>query len=498
MAHMLRLPKLLAGILPLLIPAGSAAQDGVARTESAENFELVAHDPLQARQTYQIEPHQQGDRWYLYLGHLRGAEHNPQTGQVEQNGVSVVDVTDPQKPSYVRHIPPTPSTRTDASEIEKSGGQHLQACSGDELPGGIAGRHYLLRNQGWVGHEVLDVTDPANPIVVVQVSQTGHTRHGVLTTHKNFWDCATGEAYLVSTIEGWSGQALQIFDLADPTSPRHIRDFGLDGMQAGRTFSREGEEGYSLHEPTVYRDRVYLAYGTDLTGTVQILDRDKLIHGDSDADDPFGTSADALAYPQIARLDMPDFWGAHSAKPILDVPIPDFARNKEGAVRDFLFVTSEGIDFLCETPRHLSFFIDITDEQHPWPVSNYQVPATPENKGDPDFCERGVFGPHGPHASHNPIYEGKVLFLAYFTGGVRAIDMRDPFKPVEAGHFIAEATANSRVIYPPDAGPEVVAWPVANTVEVDERGEYVFMADRPHNGLYILRITGELAEIVED
>ena len=208
-----------------------------------------------------------------------------------------------------------------------------------------------------------------------------------------------------------------------------------------------------------------------------------------------GYSAENFAYPEISRLDMPDFWGAHSAKPILDVPIADYAQNETGARRDFLFVTSEGIDFLCHTPRHISFFLDITDVEHPWPVSNYQVPALPQHEGDPNFCERGVFGPHGPHASHNPLYEGRLLFLAYFTGGVRAIDMRDPFHPVEAGHFIAEATPNSRVIYPPDAGPEVVAWPVANTVEIDERGGYVFMADRPHNGLFVLRLTGELAEI---
>ena len=489
---------LFAGVLAITAPARAEDEHFEARAESAENFALVAHDPLQARQTYQIVQHQQGDRWYLYLGHLRGAELNSQNGEVEQNGVSVVDVTDPENPAYIRHIPPTPAPWSDASEEERSGGQHVQLCSGDQLPGGISGHHYMLRNQAWVGHEVLDVTDSANPFLVAQVARTGRSRHGSLTTHKNFWDCETGEAYLVSTLEGWSGQALQIVDLADPAHPRHIRDFGLDGMQAGSTFPRESEEGYSLHEPTVLGDRVYLAYGTDRTGTVQILDRDKLIHGDPSADDPFALTAEAFAYSQIARLDMPDFWGAHSAKPVLQVPIADYANDRQGARRNFLFVTSEGIDFLCSTYRHLSFFIDITDEAHPWPVSTYQVPAKPVQAGDPDFCERGVFGPHGPHASHNPLYEGKVIFLAYFTGGVRAIDMRDPFNPVEVGHFISEATPNSRVIYPPDAGPEVIAWPVANTVEIDERGQFLFMADRPHNGLFILRLTGSLADLVSE
>ncbi len=242
-------------------------------------------------------------------------------------------------------------------------------------------------------------------------------------------------------------------------------------------------------------NRVYLAYGTNHDGIIEIIDRAKLLHGDPAAADPFAPTPAALAYPVISRLDMPAYWGGHTAKPILGVPIPDYARDAKGARRDFLFVTSEGIDFRCSSVRHLAFFVDITDERHPWPVSNFQVPATPAHEGDPDFCERGVFGPHSPQASHNPLYEGKLLFLAYFTGGVRVIDMRDPFAPVEVGHFIARATANSRVIWPPDPPPDAIPWPVANTVEVDERGGYVYLADRPHNGLFVLATTGRVREI---
>jgi hypothetical protein len=64
-------------------------------------------------------------------------------------------------------------------------------------------------------------------------------------------------------------------------------------------------------------------------------------------------------------------------------------------------------------------------------MSNFQAPALPQKPDAPDFCERGVFGPHSPHASHNPLHKGKLIFLAYFTGGVRVIDIRDPFSPVE-------------------------------------------------------------------
>ena len=474
-----------------------SAQTGTdgASTESAEGLRLVAHDPLQARQTYQIVIHKQGNRWLLYAGHIRGTERDPQTGQVTANGTSVLDVTDPVHPKYLVHIPPTPAPWFKGDPADATGAQHQQVCDGAELPTGQRGSVYLLRNNGSIAHEVLDVTDPLHARFVSEVVRTASARDGHLRTHKNFWDCKSGEAYLVSSVAGWTGQVLQIFDLSNPEKPRHIRDFGLPGTQPGG--DPAFDPGYSLHEANVMEGRVYLAYGTNHDGVIQILDRTKLMKGQPGVVDAFAPTDAALTYPQIARLDMPQYWGGHTAKPIMNVPIPDYIHDKQGSRRNFLFVTSEGIDFRCSVTRHVSFFVDITDERHPWPVSNYQVPALPEKAGDPDFCERGVFGPHSPQASHNPLYEGKLIFLSYFTGGVRVIDMRNPFQPVEVGHFLARATPASRVIYPPNAGPDVKPWPVANTVEVDERGRYLYMADRPNNGLFVLEITEKTKEIAE-
>jgi len=477
----------------IVMSAGSAsAETDGADTESASGLRLVAHDPLQARQTYQMVEVQQGNRWLLYLGHLKGRELNPQTGVSEANGTSVIDVTDPRKPIYLRHIPPTPAPWFHGNPEDTTGGQHQQICSGDQLPRGLHGHFYMLRNQGAIGHEVLDVTDPMHPTLVADVVHTAPARDGQYRTHKNLWDCATGEAYLVSSIAGWPGEALQIFDLSDPAAPRLIRDFGLPGMQPGGNWA---DPGYSLHEANLLGNRVYLAFGVNHDGVIEILDRDKLLHGDPSIPYPLAPTEASLRYPIIARMDMPKFWGGHTAKPIMDVPIPDYARDKEGSRRNFLFVTSEGIDFRCGVARHAAFFVDITDEKHPWSVSSFQVPATPAKPGDADFCDRGVFGPHSPHASHNPRYEGRLLFLSYFTAGVRVIDMRDPFAPKEIGHFMWRATRNSRVIWPPNPPPDAKPWPVANTVEIDERGDYIFAADRPHNGLYILELTGKVREL---
>jgi hypothetical protein len=56
---------------------------------------------------------------------------------------------------------------------------------------------YLLRSFGNSAHEVWDVTDPAKPSRVVIVID------GLVNTHKNFWECDTGIAYVISGPKDW-------------------------------------------------------------------------------------------------------------------------------------------------------------------------------------------------------------------------------------------------------------------------------------------------------
>ena len=93
--------------------------------EDSLNTRLVGTNDLQARSAYQPLPIQQGDRRILYVGHHGGEQPNPLTGETEQNGVSVVDVTDAANPEYLHHIPPTGEAR---------GSQMVQVCSGGRSP----------------------------------------------------------------------------------------------------------------------------------------------------------------------------------------------------------------------------------------------------------------------------------------------------------------------------------------------------------------------------
>ena len=478
------IPLSIAALLATFAAADHAPAQtaGTGHGEELFNTRLVGMHDLQARSAYQPLPVRQGERRIVYVGHHAGERLNPLTGAVEPNGTSVVDVTDAAATVYLAHIPATGGA---------SGAQMVQACAGDRLPGGDAGRFYLLRSNGNRSHEVWDVTDPAGPAFVRTVAEMGRTPTGEQHTHKNWWECDTGVAYLTGTVDGWRApRIMQIFDLADPAAPRRIRDFSLPGVQPDASGPVPGGSG--VHEAVRLGNRVYLAYGTSNNGAVQILDRDRLLNGNPDAAAPLGASPAALAYPQIGRIDLPSFWGGHTAMPLLDVEIADYAGNRDHATRDFLFVVSESVANACQETRHVTLMLDITDEAHPLPIGTFQVA---EASGG--FCGRGGrFGPHAPQWSMEPPFYGKLMVVSWFNAGARIIDVRDPFDMREVAYYIPATTDRTDERCAIIDGVESCQVAIqTNNVEVDDRG-LIYLADRADTGLHIVELTGPAAAII--
>jgi hypothetical protein len=457
------------GLLGALL-VGAAAP---APAEEQRNMRLVGSDDLQARSAYQPVVHHQGARWIAYVGHHGGKRMNPLTGQVEDSGTSIVDVTDPTHPRYLHHIPGA------GGEAEAGGAAMVRVCDGKTLPRGQRDRTYLLRTLGNLAHEVWDVTDPAKPTRLVTVLD------GLKSTHKNWWECDTGIAYLVSdgAPSGWrTNRMTKIYDLSDPAQPRFIRDFGLPGQEPGST----GTAPEGVHGPIALRNRVYFAYGTGAKGALQIVDRDKLLAGNPQAADRFAPTPENLLYPQIGRLDMSPAWGGHTAFPILGISVPHWAPGVPGRTRDFVLLVSESLRNECQEVRQLAFMVDVTTERTPFSVATFEVP-------DPtgDFCRRGGrFGPHSSNESFSPIYYGRLVFIAYFNAGVRAVDVRDPFHPTEAGFYIPSVTARTDKRCIEVAGaPRCKTAIQTNNVDVDDRG-FIYLADRADTGLHIVELTG--------
>jgi hypothetical protein len=302
---------------------------------------------------------------------------------------------------------------------------------------------------------------------------------GIKDTHKNFWECDTGIAFLVSGAPDWRVRRMtQVYDLSDPAHPVFIRNFGLPGQEPGAT----GTVPTELHgaiSTGPKGNRVYIGYGTNKGGVLQIIDREKLING------PKEPTPENLKYPEIARMDMTPFNGAHTTFPMLKMPIAEFAKDKDGKTRDIVMIVDEQILNMCQEARQFVWFVDVTIENKPMVISNFQVPETSGN-----FCSRGGrFGSHSSNESMAPIYYGKTAFITYFNAGVRAVDVRDPYNPKEIGYFIPAITKNTDKRCIKIDGKDVCKVAIqSNNVETDDRG-YIYVADRANTGLHILELT---------
>jgi len=454
-------------------PAAVAAAQAPAGPES-RNMELVGYQDLAGRSAYQPLVHRQGERWIAYIGHHGGKTRNPVTGVDEDNGTSIVDVTDPHAPKLLAHIPGEPG------DGETGGAQMVRVCDGATLPKADKSRVYLLRPFGNKAHEIWDVTDPAQPRIVTTIVK-------VKGTHKSWWECDTGIAYLVSGLEGWRVRRMtQVYDLSDPAHPRFIRNFGLAGQQPGAS----GEAPEELHGPIStgpQGNRIYFGYGTNKRGILQIVDRKKLLEGPAEPTDA------NLDYPEVGRMYLPPTNGAHTTFPVLGVPVAEFAKDKVGAKRDFAVIVDESLVNECGEARQMVWIADITAEKHPFNVSSWTVPEASGN-----FCARGGrFGSHSSNENMTPIYYRRMVFIAFFNAGVRALDIRDPYHPKEVAYYIPAVTDKTdKRCVGKGAGQRCKVAIQTNNVDVDDRG-YIYIVDRANTGMHILQLTGDARQVAD-
>src|SRR5713101_2318396 len=465
MMEFLRKGILLSVAVGLLIfGAGRATaqgdrEDNQFRDAEHKDMKLVGFNDLQNRSTYQPTLHKQvvhGQvRYIIYAGHHTLAQpgeglapagtpalpsFNPLTGNNEENGTAIVDVTDVRHPKQLVHLPVSNGTG--------GGSQMVRVCDGI---GANVGKVFMLRSYHSAAHEIWDVTDPSNPKDVRTVrngnplvgAQTGQP--GALAgTHKSWWEPDTGIAFVVGArgddqAKGWrSGNHIMVFDLSDPAKPKFLRDWALDGQQPGGKIPPYFETVPSIHGPIStgpVGNRVYFAYGTGSNGVLQIVDRAKLL---SSAPTDY-TSAEVGRFVQN-----PDD-GVHTSFPLGKYTVPDRAidtGNAKAQTRDIVALTSEATAHFGDEPRHIVRFVDVTNEGRPEVISTFQVLASSGGAGDQNFVDRGGrFGPHATNEEFGPPFYQKVVFVSYFNAGVRVIDVRDPYNPKEIAYFIPPTTS---------------------------------------------------------
>jgi hypothetical protein len=524
--------------LAVSLALGAGTAQAISQSGEARNMDRLGHTDLQGRPSYQPNVIQYPDgRTVLFVGMHSGNPRttscpantlpNPLKGNAcENNGTMIIDVTDPRNPVEKALIP------------APTGGQAqmTRMCLGSQLPGGTAGKVYLLRNvQGGAsaGYQVYDVTDVANPVLKSSVT-------GLRSTHKLWWECSTGIMYAPgskSTPPLWrQSQAMLIYDWHDVNNPPvYIRTFGLPGGQPGAT----GPVPNSLHGPISAHDhpnasaalarapnppgdaiignRIYAAWGVGDDGVMTIIDRKKLLpvaYGGTwvpatatSADAPLESELIGPTSPTVGYFTMSPDQGGHTSMPIFGLKPPSMQSFNEFATRDIVLLASEatadGVNGRCNEPPHYSFIVDVTVEnslrappgtrvehdpyQGPMVLSTMSVdPRSGEKYARGNYCARGArFGVHSSEENFsNPMY-GKLTALAYFNGGVRIWDIREPQAAREVAFYVPEANANTN----PDGY-------MTNNVEIDNRG-YIYVVDRNGAGMDILELNGCAKQIVD-
>ena len=295
----------------------------------------------------------------------------------------------------------------------------------ERIPG-TSGRHVA-------GLDVFDVAQPTRPRHLAFWPCGGKGVHRM-----TYWEAPY--AYVTAGADDVIDQFLVVLDLSSPDRPREIGRWSLAGMGVGQEAEREwpADARVKLHHAIV---RDGLAYSAWWDEGLVILD-----------------VADPTRPACVGRLrfDHAESRASHTACPLPGRPIA--------------VMTEERWDDGCAGVAPNARLVDVSDPTSPSVTAVLPVP-------EGDFCARG--GRFGPHNVHEPrpgsLADGSTVYLTYFNAGLRVFDVTDAARPVEIAWYV------------PDAPPGQPAIQL-NDVLVDADG-LVYVTDRNAGGLYVLELT---------
>ena len=336
----------------------------------------------------------------LYVGHMR-----------PPSGTTIVDVSDPRKPKTlgVVEVPP---------------GWHSHKVRAKD---GIMIVNHERFGQG--GPETfsggLAIYDTKNPLAPKLISKWMTAGKGV---HR--YDYDGRYAYISPTAEGYTGNIVMILDLGDPASPREVGRWWIPGQwtAGGEHYPWDDYVAPRCHHPIRMGDRLYVSYWHHGLFILDISD---------------------LSRPKaIAHVNSsPSF--PHPTHTVLPIP-----QDLKG--RRIMVVADEDVAKLRPAPPAFTWIYDITEETNPLSISTFQVEGL-----DPDGAPQPqMMGCHQPSER----FTGSVIPFAWFAQGLRLVDIADPFRPKDVGHYV------------PDAQPGAPL-PSSNDVTIDDRG-LIYLVDR--------------------
>ena len=286
----------------------------------------------------------------------------------------------------------------------------------------------LARGYDEGGFKVWNIADPANPRLLC------HQRTHGFGVHR--FDMDERYAYISTEMQGYIGNILVIYDLADPENPAEVSRWWMPGqhLDGGETPTWQGYS-HRLHHA--------LRVGDELWASVwhagfRVID--------------------------ISDISRPETRAAHTYHPWVVEPTHTvLPASRQLGGRRVAVVADEEHEHRHGQPHAGLWVFDVSDLDAITPLSTFHV-----SEMDSPWARAG--GRFGMHQFQEHI-DDSLVYCAWFAGGLRIVDIADPGRPLEAGFYIPE----------PAAGTD---YPQSNDVDVDARG-LIYLLDR-NRGLDIL------------
>lgn len=315
----------------------------------------------------------------------------------QPNGLGVLDVSDPRdmKPVLFR---PVTGPKTWCGHLQVSGDLLLvsEEVHGGYFPRGVPPRKEMFGEQGCdfsAGIRVYDISQPSSPREISFFPVEGCGVH-------RMWFDGGRYVYCSALLDGYTDAIFLVVDIDDPSHPQEVGRWWVSGMWADGGEEPTWSGHYALHHPIVKNGTAYCAWRD--AGMIML-----------DVNDP--------ARPRLIShtLWSPPFGGnTHNCLPLTD--------------RALAVVVDEAHTDQCADGIKYTWLFDIREPSRPVSISTLPVPS------ERDFCaELGRFGPHNIQEHRTGSWQdSSTVFVAYQNAGLRSFDISNPFQPRENGYFV--------------------------------------------------------------
>jgi hypothetical protein len=383
---------------------------------------------------------------YAYVGHMK-----------PPHGTTIIDIADPKKPRIVATVDaPDEYSHTHKvrvvgdlmyTNVEQNERHFLRL--GDRLPelrprleselGRAAGDAELAaelgvepaaipvldaaRERGYDGggFRIYDISDKANPKLITHQKTFGFGVHR--------FDVDESYAYISTEVEGYIGNILVIYDVRDPAKPAEVSRWWMPGQHLAGG-EKPTWSGYKnrLHHAMRVGDELWAACWHAGFRVIDISDiTQPRTVGEYDYHPP-------IPEPTHTILPLQRRVGGRRVAIVID----EEHQHQKGRLHGFMWV------------------FDVTDLGNIQPLSIFDV----SEMDSPWSRAPGRFGAH----QFREKMDGTLVYLTWFAGGLRVLDVADPLMPREVAYFLPEPVNGA-------------ASPQSNDVDVDDNG-LIYLLDR--------------------